>query len=684
MYKHHKVKFLFMSYLFYLLIGIGSFFNAFTFGLDFFQPDTRMSDATKSQVTHKDIFSQQGDDTDLYMRAREFVSKNQVGSFSSTFDQVAVGLNKLYTCNIRSSQVIDILYSDATIRATFAQLSKDQRAFAERPGQFLDACRVLIKCINSTSSQSQQLISVDTAVGLDICRNAVLKRYANVRSQLIMQQSFENSKWDEIFANGSLDDSSFDLMVDIQEIGNLFFTSNKPAQEVLFFKMPQVNKPSLPIPWAGQYGVPSANAQYPWSPTTGTQFIGWEWYPLLQQSGTNSGQDLNGSGIGLPSDKVLQNDSTWAVKWLVDDLRSSSNNWVTNSSSPVQINILQSNQCLLAPEDTVGDVVSPSQIREVTQWIYQSIAQPNLPAIFDAGLWRSGFSGGASDKIGGDVVGSGLSQDEQVEELNESLNDNLLSPGKSVEECINSCNINFPPNGYQETLDNLVCKARCTCDKVGDPNGLYQLQFCFVPGQSEPIIPGKKVQSVDEILTELNVVLKTLKESGNLIKHTKTKEVLDTSMSRINLWNVFHFDFVVKFKPIFNVKPTKEVQQKQQEQNKALKNYFLRSSDLSTTQEKNKYLLLANPQVEQGGKEIFSTSFDASKPADWKQITQMKSLNKEKALQVFNILQKQTASAVVYQVGQFVLSNGNVRQQISDSINEVRQTSQSLTNKISQ
>jgi hypothetical protein len=54
-------------------------------------------------------------------------------------------------------------------------------------------------------------------------------------------QSFnQNNFGDDLFWNGSLDDSDYDLMIDINNIGDLFFQSFKPVTEIVFYSLPNI------------------------------------------------------------------------------------------------------------------------------------------------------------------------------------------------------------------------------------------------------------------------------------------------------------------------------------------------------------------------------------------------------------------------------------------------------------
>jgi len=48
----------------------------------------------------------------------------------------------------------------------------------------------------------------------------------------------------DLFWNGTLDDSAFDLLFDINNVGKLLFDNFKDSPEVLFFRLPQASTSS--------------------------------------------------------------------------------------------------------------------------------------------------------------------------------------------------------------------------------------------------------------------------------------------------------------------------------------------------------------------------------------------------------------------------------------------------------
>ena len=90
-----------------------------------------------------------------------------------------------------------------------------------------------------------------------------------------------------------------------------------------------------------------------------------------------------------------------------------------------------------------------------------------------------------------------------------------------------------------------------------------------MPTAQTEVIGGKTVKSVEEIVDEINAVLTALRNSGQLMKHTKTKEFLDTSLSKIKLNQILSFDMNIAFKPIYDSQTNREEEQAKVSQEQA-------------------------------------------------------------------------------------------------------------------
>lgn len=79
---------------------------------------------------------------------------------------------------------------------------------------------------------------------------------------------------------------------------------------------------------------------------------------------------------------------------------------------------------------------------------------------------------------------------------------------------------------------------------------MFSIKFCKVPVQKQALRYPKKAYSIQAIFQEIADVLAGLKDSGQMVKFTKTKEFLDGAI-KINFADNFAFAFMVSFKPVF-------------------------------------------------------------------------------------------------------------------------------------
>jgi hypothetical protein len=77
-----------------------------------------------------------------------------------------------------------------------------------------------------------------------------------------------------------------------------------------------------------------------------------------------------------------------------------------------------------------------------------------------------------------------------------------------------------------------------------------------------------------------------------MIKHTKTKEFLDTSLSKLKLHKLFAIDIAIQFKPFLDSKPRKlQNAEAQTQTDNILKGNY---GDITLAREKNKYSTLSD------------------------------------------------------------------------------------------
>lgn len=122
----------------------------------------------------------------------------------------------------------------------------------------------------------------------------------------------------------------------------------------------------------------------------------------------------------------------------------------------------------------------------------------------------------------------------------------------TISSCIADC------NGLS-AVDYAVCTAKCLCGEVGTPavsnNGFeiiqkdaFKIRFCQVPASSTAVTRSRRIFSIEEIFDEMRNIFVALKSSGELFKHVRTKEFLDSSVKKSKFGSMFSFNIQVGIK----------------------------------------------------------------------------------------------------------------------------------------
>lgn len=78
-----------------------------------------------------------------------------------------------------------------------------------------------------------------TSETFPLCRQIVQESLTNTMSISAQQTTLDNAnRGDDMFFNGTLDDSPYDLLLDMQLIGDVLFKSNTAAPQVILYDFP--------------------------------------------------------------------------------------------------------------------------------------------------------------------------------------------------------------------------------------------------------------------------------------------------------------------------------------------------------------------------------------------------------------------------------------------------------------
>lgn len=570
----------------------------------------------------------------LFKRSLQYVKGRDIQVVDTSANNIlsTIQLQKPLCTILNKTDIINMLYYTANYGAIWVDnignYSRDI-SFRRLIDQALDqdsmktptvseknaSCIKLYQCW-STNTWSVSGITQQTQIR---CENTVRELYT---SAMLTNRSVslltEGTFGENIFQNGSLQDSDYDLMIDIYNIGRLMFQWYTSPVELVYYQMPTVGQW-----WAGTQGA--SDPSQPWS------YIPPSWSPT--QSPT---QSPTAWPTGQPSE-----DETFVTVWgvLVPKLPEDTQGvgWSTNNPStidpldesfiettnispisPIAVAtspdvIIGSNMCIVTNQDPIAaaDVVTETiSFEEYTETLeeYYTTLQEHL--IIDSLLADSEVSFTPSitnDPTTTDpwVVNTYKQEMEQLEQEVVSMISSVFDVTKDPEDpAINSCIADcqwLPP------VDLAVCTAKCLCGETGSPaqsiNGFeiiqkdaFKIRFCQVPASSTPIQKGRTIYSIEEIFQEMRTIFVSLRDSGELFKHVRTKEFLDSSIKKNKFGQMFAFNIKFSIKGTQDHTPANQYKEELSTANQKLEATLLnQANSMAPLTERNKYVMTANP-----------------------------------------------------------------------------------------
>lgn len=585
------------------------------FGIDFSQA---LSQANDRSLSISSIFEGESSVSNLYTKALKLVKDREVTSTTSSLDNL---IDYYSDCPAATqSDFINILYNyNTSFKNTFTQILPKGVKYPTSD-EITASYAKFLRCknginYNPDTASIDQIQEINTKIN-----NIYYDHYKN----FYQLTSIDNINfWSDFFRNGTLDDSDFDLLVDINAIGKLMFEEFKETPEVLFYRLPKIDQASTQA-WAdlstlddqSSYMVGSA-----WSATSSSPLS--LWVSVLLNTNSNSAV-LNSNDIGLHTTdswisqqvSAKKEDPSVSFEWdkEIQDLIQST---TTTTSTIVGSSLVLWNQCLSwidaetvtvteqqvqyqTPELYIEDInnfIATASTDDVVMDHLTDVFHKNNPLLSGASTSDSGYAsqiaGVYAEKIFGDPQpGSceygcqGLSVKEQAQ-----------CEVSCVSSCIKQCD---DVSGIQ---NKAICVSDCTCMLIAWPNGLwrekvedmFRIKFCKVPVQTKTVNPGKKVFSIQAIFQEISDVLQWLRDSGQMTEFSETKEFLDGNI-KIKFADNFAFKVLVWFKPVFAQKSAAIAAKEQEKVTTDLNTAILGMNTANPdTDDYNKYIVIADP-----------------------------------------------------------------------------------------
>jgi hypothetical protein len=535
----------------------------------------------------------------IYESAHNLAEKQLLATTAQALGNMTDDLNYSYNCDLDINQVSNILLTIDFARNDIQAMAKTIKEATPKWDQdsFISSCNKLINCVskwnNNTSIYGYNTWEKTTSLTdywFSACKSLSTNAYnRNVTSTKLSVTLASTNAWNDIYYNGTLDDSPYDILVDIQRIWDILFTSNEQSEKVLFYTFPKNS-----IAWFQAVPFDQWSRLTPFGASTQiwNNWNQWTWINTTTNTNTSFvSTNTNGWNIQIQwtsqwwynnTTPVYQNTTNTTTNgWIID-------NYACNPITQVWWNTWQ--------QDNQNNWTNWTNTNNNQNQSSQNNWNTYIPPIFDSNTpYYSPIVWNSDDP----VVNSEWREDPEQYEQQEA----------QIKACTSKCE-------WLKTIDKAMCIAKCTCWTTYTKNWMFWLSICTVPTTQTDIVSSKSVQSIEEIVAEINNVLKNLKQSGEMMKHTKTTEFLDTSLSKIKLGKIFAFDVSMSFKPILDTKPRKLTDAQAENETDNILRWNYGSIDIGA--EKNKYAVLWIAELEhyQAIKNSLSESIAVSQNAE--------------------------------------------------------------------
>lgn len=633
----------------------------------------------------------------IYSHAYDLAANAQASTALQTITATTRDFNTSYSCSLTTDDIVALFLGVDAVRidlgSQLASIAQTQN-LTNRSASFTTACIKATACIQRTNKPNNLLTQKTATLTDDAysdCRNYALAAYQKTSSIVSNMTSLSTSTiGNDIYYNGTLDDSPYDLLVDIQDIGKIMFENNEQSDSMLFYTFPNGKV-------AGTQLVPYGNAPSTFSPTsTNNNWTSQNTNSTSTNNASTAGTNAAGATAGpknlggstqvtaqstsqtanttqtttlpsSPAGEIISTETT-ALTAATDDLQ----NYACIPGSAILPEVWQtaatsgttSTTTKTGNNQTTTNGWTSSNWSSTTPTPIVSFNKPYVPAI-----WASPYD----DTLvlhSGDYV---LPSTDPINDTSwEAPSDYEAQQGK-INSCLDKCQSMW-------AADKALCSAKCMCGTTYSKNGIFGISICTVPGRQADISRNKSVMSLQEILNELNTVLTALRNSWEMIKHTKTKEFLDTGLRKIKLGKIFNFDLNVTFKPMLDSKPRKKQKAEEQIQTDTLLKGDL--WNVAIAEERNKYVTLRDHDAVSARTRdaVDAASFEDNTTAGQQQSSAQKTDKLTADLSA--ALAKTQNAEVTAIISRFIEENARFRASMHEVLEGIASTSDNIRQKI--
>jgi hypothetical protein len=490
---------------------------------------------------------------------------------------------------------------------------------------------------------------------------------------------------DEFLVNGNADDGPYDLLLDIQAIGDILFAHNDGPSEIHFYDMQQVSSyvtndpdeltpfetinpeekdrmsrfpvtiwvtPTIPKQVQGvfppkQWWVSPVNAG--WLSSNLVKPFGW--WPAAQAVGEHAWGSIANIACEEPLEDIEPQEDILALAEAENEQTKTYN---AKLDLDTEVAIILASK--MSPEDE-------QQLGVIPRGWWGDPSDPSPPS------------------------------PEAEETAKQIFNDLLDMDGVTLEATkkhIQWCVEQFT-EGDKGAWSKILFKSitqpaeftKCVlwnlCREIWDPTwrGMFRIKICRELRKWSGLLSNQSIKSSEEVIDEMLNICTTLKESGALLEHNKTKDHLEDKLMRIKFANKFAFGVSVIFKwPRDAIDPA-IAKQRARQQREFLENVQLNiTDDLTFVEERNRYLILeswGSRGWTEGDTEIAKANQEQMENNARLADVMYREWVTANTNAVATQLQLDTTAGVIWQIQDFVAQNIEMRKtanQYTDAINK--------------
>ncbi len=529
---------------------------------DFLASQLKLSSEYASKK-YQTTLSEQQLPTDIFWKnRRDYELKKRTAILQGINTTKLLLAQKYENCALSSEELSSILFF---LDKTFAENLRNRLDSSLLPtrAHYQNSCKKLTSCFEGATNLNLNKKCEDI-----VYQNYLLGLEQEERKLLVQESNLGNDR----YQNGSLEDSSYDLLHDLWEIARILFEDpkvfGKELSSLLFYRLPSTDPSVSNSSWATLWN---------WS-AAGMGTASWLFLWINQGNGWSFGATTG----------FLGGTSTL---WVTTD--SEINAFIQGNHSnlsPTQVSSAFINYCsivgspLLEEANTFAEEQGFSPLEVSEQELENQIVDILQNSTLIQQASPSQFPAGNQN-----IAENAISSDPNL----------IASLKKQLENCTNTCN-------QLKKDERHSCKMQCLCAEYISPalpkgtvfhflqEGALKLRICTIPSENKIATiktTTKSFISIESLISAIQDIITALYESGELTSKVKPREFLDTSLANVNFSKQVSFVLGHSFKTPLPAKNQQQEKKSEEHFNTTLKEDLFQTE----TQGRNRYLVIQKP-----------------------------------------------------------------------------------------